>query len=376
MGLVSTEVEVKLASKNIKHYESLGYEIPRYKNKNGLIQCKHGTKINVKVKDLLCSSSALVDVQCDFCKKTKKIKYKDYNMCNHDGLYYCKDCARTVFNTGNKYHFNSNITDEEREIQRKYPEYIEFIKKVLARDNYTCQCCGKSYNNMEVHHLNGYNWYKDGRTNETNAITLCENCHGNFHSIYGRGNNTKEQYEEWIGYAIVSLSKYNGILPIARQIYCFEENKVYDSANELAEEWGVYASQVYLVCNKSSRCKSVKGKHLIWYDIYLKNTQEENELYLIRKKRNMKFKEIILLNNLEVFSSISKATKLLNGNTKNTCISNNCQHKTEYAYKHPITNEKLYWCYYEEYQAYSDEEKQRLKDQYYTGSFLIQKETN
>ena len=34
MGLLSTEVEVRLTGSNIKYYEDLGYEIPRYFNKN------------------------------------------------------------------------------------------------------------------------------------------------------------------------------------------------------------------------------------------------------------------------------------------------------------------------------------------------------
>ena len=32
MGLLSTEVEVRLTGSNIKYYEDLGYEIPRYYN--------------------------------------------------------------------------------------------------------------------------------------------------------------------------------------------------------------------------------------------------------------------------------------------------------------------------------------------------------
>lgn len=36
MGLISTEVEVGLASSNISYYENKGYEIPRVKMSYGL----------------------------------------------------------------------------------------------------------------------------------------------------------------------------------------------------------------------------------------------------------------------------------------------------------------------------------------------------
>ena len=53
MGLLSTEVEVRLTGSNIKYYEDLGYEIPRYFNKNNnKYMVKRGTTILVKIKDL------------------------------------------------------------------------------------------------------------------------------------------------------------------------------------------------------------------------------------------------------------------------------------------------------------------------------------
>ena len=53
--------------------------------------------------------------------------------------------------------FNPNITDEEREQTRKNQKNYDFIKKVLQRDNYTCQLCGEYGQKLVVHHLNGYN---------------------------------------------------------------------------------------------------------------------------------------------------------------------------------------------------------------------------
>ena len=36
MGLITKEVEVKLGGKNIKYYENLGYQIPRYYNEDAI----------------------------------------------------------------------------------------------------------------------------------------------------------------------------------------------------------------------------------------------------------------------------------------------------------------------------------------------------
>ena len=94
---------------------------------------------------------------------------------------------------------NPYIDDEQRARTRNIDGYDDFIKSVYERDNYTCQCCGDNRGgNLVVHHLNGYNWDIEHRTDIDNGITLCEECHRRFHTAYKYGNNTKEQYEEFI----------------------------------------------------------------------------------------------------------------------------------------------------------------------------------
>lgn len=53
----------------------------------------------------------------------------------------------------------------------------------------------KDYNEEELHKLEEYvaSWHKD----TSNAVVLCEEVHKLFHSLYGKGNNTKEQYIEF-----------------------------------------------------------------------------------------------------------------------------------------------------------------------------------
>lgn len=51
---------------------------------------------------------------------------------------------------------------------------------ILHRDNYTCQICGKKHTRLEVHHIV---FRSQGGTNdESNLITLCEDCHSGIHN--------------------------------------------------------------------------------------------------------------------------------------------------------------------------------------------------
>ena len=333
MGLISEYVEIKLGGRNIKHYENLGYEIPRVKNKYGKIIVPKGTTINVKVEDLLNGCGIKVKAKCDNpnCNKEYYIDYKNYINHNHNGKTYCRGCVNKVLHSGNdNYRWNPNLTDEERDNKRKSPKYVEFVKKVLKRDNYTCQCCEKeSHGDMEVHHLDGYDWCKDKRTDETNGITLCKNCHKNFHSIYGYGNNTKEQYEEWIGKTIDKLEKYDGELPTTRKIYCIEEDKVYDSAEQLASHLKLKdKSCIYDVCNKISY--STKNKHLLWYDDYINMSKEDIKNYVELCKLKIKSKKVYQydknLNLIHIWNSIRECER--NGFSRKI-VSDCCNNKRE-----------------------------------------------
>lgn len=97
--------------------------------------------------------------------------------------------------------YNPDITDEERRHGRFYPEYKTWRIAVFERDNYTCQCCGKRGRKLAAHHLESYRDNPELRTVLENGITLCaedKDCHGNFHHQYGKGDNTKEQFEGFL----------------------------------------------------------------------------------------------------------------------------------------------------------------------------------
>ena len=112
----------------------------------------------------------------------------------------CNKCSYDRMIGENSPRWNPNLTDEDRQNSRGYQEYIQFVKDIMARDNYTCQITGIISNghNLVVHHLDGYNWCKERRVDVTNGIVIHEDIHKLFHHIYGYGNNTEFQFEEFL----------------------------------------------------------------------------------------------------------------------------------------------------------------------------------
>ena len=138
---------------------------------------------------------------CGYCRK---YIYRTPNYISlHNNVFCSNECWYKWMSKNrigeNSPNYDSNISQEDREKGRIIDGYNNFIKSVYERDNYTCQCCGdKRGGNLVAHHLNGYNWDKEHRTDVNNGITLCETCHKKFHKQYGYGNNTKGQFEEFM----------------------------------------------------------------------------------------------------------------------------------------------------------------------------------
>lgn len=109
----------------------------------------------------------------------------------------CSDCQKLLVAGENNYNWKGGYDSEKVRFRKTY-EFKIWVKEVYQRDAYTCQCCGKKGGKLNAHHLDGYNWCVEKRTDVDNGITLCEDCHNDFHDKYGRGNNTKEQFEEYL----------------------------------------------------------------------------------------------------------------------------------------------------------------------------------
>jgi hypothetical protein len=126
------------------------------------------------------------------CGNESKISYSNFQKGRR-----CYHCALVHRSGENASNYNPNLTEEERQKGRKYSEYYAWRSKVYERDNFTCKCCNKKGGYLIAHHLDGYHWSKEKRTDVDNGVTLCKTCHDDFHSIYGRKNNTRKQFDEF-----------------------------------------------------------------------------------------------------------------------------------------------------------------------------------
>jgi hypothetical protein len=88
-------VEITLASTNTRYYEDKGYIISRIKDKYGNLKVKRGTKIIVKVEDLIENSTTKIKVKCDGCGCEKEVTFSYYNAHSSEEKYFCKKCSKT-----------------------------------------------------------------------------------------------------------------------------------------------------------------------------------------------------------------------------------------------------------------------------------------
>lgn len=99
---------------------------------------------------------------------------------------YCKDCKK------------NHLKSKEYHLIRESKEFKIFRDCVFTTDDYVCQKCGQKGYKLHPHHILNFSQHPEERFNPNNGITFCEDCHREFHKIYGVQNNTKEQVVEFI----------------------------------------------------------------------------------------------------------------------------------------------------------------------------------
>jgi len=145
----------------------------------------------------------------DYVNSETKIKMR-HNICgtifyskpNHLANGHGCPCKECCYKHGEEhYRWNPNLTDEERRAnmsRTSINEYNRWRVAIYKRDNYHCVIDNCECTNLNAHHLNSWDTYTNQRYDINNGITLCEKHHKDFHSIYGYGRNTKEQFLEYM----------------------------------------------------------------------------------------------------------------------------------------------------------------------------------
>lgn len=96
-------------------------------------------------------------------------------------------------------NYNPNIPLQERNGKRGYA-ITRWATQVKRRDDFTCQVCG-SKQKLIAHHLNSYKSDKENRYNVENGITLCRECHTDFHCNFMgdyRQPCNEEDFEQYL----------------------------------------------------------------------------------------------------------------------------------------------------------------------------------
>lgn len=136
----------------------------------------------------------------------EKLKYK----CNCGNISYiafakfqygqrCRKCqARTIsekLRGPNSINWDHSRTLEERIKDRRYPEYYEWRRKVFERDDFTCQVCGLRGGRLNAHHIQAFAKFPELRTEASNGITLCSDCHSTYHRKIEHNTATLEGWD-------------------------------------------------------------------------------------------------------------------------------------------------------------------------------------
>lgn len=172
---------------------------------------KYGVKHTMQRKDVLEKSKRTVIEKygTDNIAKTElfKEKYKNtmttkYNVINGFMADEIKEKSKKTM----KIKYGVEYNTQREEIKRKFlygennPSYVHgranFRKTCFERDRNKCVVCN-STEKLHIHHIEARNVNPDLEYVLDNCVTLCEKCHRQFHSMYGNGYNTKQQFEEF-----------------------------------------------------------------------------------------------------------------------------------------------------------------------------------
>lgn len=177
MTILEKEVLIGINGTNVNYYENLGYNIPRYIDKQGRLSIKKGTKIFVKVEHLSPRTHTQVTKICDNCGKyVPNKKYSNIVISREkgDNKDYCRNCS----NIKGWKNYKENLPYEkifEYYVIANNMEYLldEFSENNNVKPNEISAANGKEY---KWKCKNGHEWISS--TNNRFKDTGCPYCSG------------------------------------------------------------------------------------------------------------------------------------------------------------------------------------------------------
>ena len=76
--------------------------------------------------------------------------------------------------------------------------YANWRHEVYARDDFTCQVCGKRGGDVVAHHINNFAEHEDKRFDVENGTTLCPPCNKKFHALFSERHNTLQELQTFV----------------------------------------------------------------------------------------------------------------------------------------------------------------------------------
>lgn len=186
------------------NYRVIGYMVKLFPflNKTYNIVCKNPNETEIE-KIIFFNHKEIGELLGNTRQfRLKETLHSETNIIEFDGkkIYFNREIFESLTMDANA-ELRNSMSPSYYQLSRCNKELYEWRDKVIERDG-CCQCCGAT-GNLHVHHILNYANHKELRTDVTNGITLCEQCHspyilGSFHNIYGTKNNNEEQLQEYI----------------------------------------------------------------------------------------------------------------------------------------------------------------------------------
>lgn len=130
--------------------------------------------------------------------KCGQIFYQSYLSMRMGRAVLCNVCYKELMSGENHHLWNHSLTYKERLRYRYLPEFVEWSKEIKRINNYTCQITGVRGGDLVSHHLYSWDTYIDKRFDLNNGVCIQKKIHKKFHNLYGYGNNTSKQFEEFV----------------------------------------------------------------------------------------------------------------------------------------------------------------------------------